>query len=147
MGPTIKTNSLVVTRRLEKDTELKGEEIIAFRAERFGEPVVILHRFSHIETDEKGATFYRTHPEQSSMLDPYQTKREDLLGIYLFHLPYVGKWVLFLRSPFGLVWGCQVAVILLIKALILARWEEKAALDSGSQTAEKKNAVMPCQQN
>ena len=69
MGPTIKTNSLVVTRRLEKDTKQKGEEIIAFRAERFGEPVVILHRFSHIETDEKGATFYRNHPEQSGMLD------------------------------------------------------------------------------
>ena len=85
MGPTIKTNSLVVIRRLEKDTELKGEEIIAFRAERFEEPVVILHAFFSISRPMKRARHsIGPHPEQSGMLDPYQTKREDLLGIYLF---------------------------------------------------------------
>ena len=97
--------------------------IITFLADRFGEKIIITHRFSHTETNEKGETVYRTYSEGSDALDVYGTKRDDILGVYLFHIPYAGKLILFLKSGFGLLWACQISVILLVKNLIAARWE------------------------
>ena len=125
MEPTIKTNSLVLVKTYDDSMELQKDDIVVFTAERFGEPVVIMHRFSHTEVNEQGETIYKTRPEGSNTPDMYETKRDDLLGVYLCHIPYVGKFVLFLKSKFGLLWLCQVVVILLIKQLVLAKWEEK----------------------
>lgn len=70
---------------------------------------------------------YKTHPEGSETPDIYETKREDILGVYLWHIPKAGKLLLFLRSEFGLVWLCQALAILLIKAFVEAKWKEKEA--------------------
>lgn len=125
MEPTIKTNSLVLVRSYDDGLQLEEGDIIAFWANRFGERIVIMHRFSHTETNAEGQTIYRIHPEGSDALDVYETKEEDLLGVYLFHVSYIGKFVLFAKSGFGLLWVFQVVAILLTRKLILARWEEK----------------------
>lgn len=125
MEPTIKTNSLVLVKGYDDSVSLEKDDIIVFWATRFGERIVIMHRFSHTETNEEGQTIYRTHPEGSDALDVYETKAEDLLGVYLFHIPYIGKFALFVKSGFGLLWVFQIAAILLTRKLILARWEEK----------------------
>lgn len=124
MEPTIETNSLVLVKTYDDNTKIEKDDIIAFFANRFGEKIVIMHRFSHTELNEEGEVLYKTHPEESDSLDIYETKSEDILGVYLFHIPYAGKFILFLRSPFGILWLCQIIVILLIKELVLARWEQ-----------------------
>ena len=86
---------------------------------------VIMHRFSHTETNKEKEVIYKTHPERSETLDIYETDSNDILGVYLWHIPYAGKFIMFLKSPFGLLWICQIILILLIKALISAMWEEK----------------------
>lgn len=128
MEPEITTNSLVLVKTYGEDMDIKENDIITFRAKRFGEDIIITHRFSHTEINENGQVIYRTHPEQSEGLDPYETKQEDLLGIYVFHIPYAGKLVLFLKSRFGLLWLCQVFMILMIKQTIIARWKEKESI-------------------
>ena len=127
MEPTVATNSLVLVQRFEDQTPIKKGDIIVFRADRFGERVIMMHRFSHTERNSAGELVYRTHPEGSETLDVYETKQEDILGVYRWHVPYVGKLILFFRSEFGLFWLCQIIVILLIKALVTARWKETAA--------------------
>lgn len=124
MEPKISTNSLVLVKAYKEGMDLEGK-IITFRAKRFGEDVVITHRFSHTEKNEDGQVIYRTHPEESEVLDPYMTVQEDILGVYVSHIPFVGKWSMFLRSPFGLIWLGEIMAILLIKRTILAFWEEK----------------------
>lgn len=125
MEPLITTDSLVCVRKYESDMVLKENDIITFYAERFGERIIITHRFSRTEINEEGTVIYRTHPEQSDAVDAYETTGDDILGIYLFHIPYAGKLILFIRSVFGFLWICQVTVILLVKELIAARWLEK----------------------
>lgn len=125
MEPKIGTDSLVLVKTYNSNMKIKKDDIITFLANRFGEKIVIMHRFSHTETSENGETVYKTHPEGSDTPDIYETKREDILGVYLWHIPYAGKFVLFLKSAFGLLWLCQIIVILLIKELISAKWEEK----------------------
>lgn len=125
MEPKIGANSLVLVKSYENGMKLEKNTIITFLANRFGEKIIITHRFSHTELNENGEIIYRTHPESGGMLDIYETESNDILGVYLFHIPYMGKIILFLKSPFGVLWLCQVIVIFLIKALILARWKER----------------------
>ena len=125
MEPTIPVHSLVLVKVYDTSTPVEKDDILVFRANRFGEEVLIMHRFSHTETNEKGELLYRTHPEGSETLDVYETTREDIAGIYTWHIPYVGKLLLFFKSVCGFLWICQMIVIFLIKAYILAKWEEK----------------------
>lgn len=132
MEPTIPTNSLVLVKAWNDPTQIKRGHIIVFWATRFGEKMVIMHRFSHTQWDEEGELIYRTHPEQSSTLDIYATKGEDILGVYVWHIPYAGKLILFLKSPFGLVWLCQILTILLINTLLSAKWAEQEKTGQGT---------------
>ncbi len=128
MEPTIGTNSLVLVQTYDDNMKIEKDDIIVFFANRFGEEMAIMHRFSHLEKSEEGEVLYKTHPEGSDLLDMYETKQEDILGVYLFHIPYLGKIILFLKSVFGILWLCQMIVILLIKELVSARWEEKTCM-------------------
>lgn len=129
MSPRIPPMSLVLVRQVASDAplELQPEQIITFRAERFGKQIIQTHRFSHTEWDEElGQTIYRTHPEQTTELDFYKTTREDILGVYLFSVPYLGKVLLFLKSRWGLLLLGEELIIFLVNQLIKARWEEQA---------------------
>ena len=127
MEPTIPTYSLVCVRNFKDDEviDLKPQQIITFHAERFGENIVITHRFNKTEIDEDGNIIYRTNAEGKENLDAYETKREDLIGTYIFHVPYIGKFVLFLKSKFSFIWYGELITIFLINNLIKAFWEEK----------------------
>lgn len=125
MEPTIEANSLVLVKTYKDGMKIEKGDILTFLANRFGEEIIITHRFSHTELNENREMVYKTHPEGSNTLDVYETKKDDLLGVYLWHIPYVGKLILFLRSAFGLVWLCQMIIIFLIKKLVLAKWEER----------------------
>lgn len=130
MSPVIPPMSLVLVRQIPPDAplELEPEQIITFRAERFGQQIIQTHRFSHTEWDEElGQIIYRTHPQQTAELDFYRTTREDVLGVYVFSVPYLGKILLFLKSPWGLLLLGEELIILLVNQLIKARWEERAA--------------------
>ena len=82
MESKIGTNSLVLVKTCDASTKIEKYDIITFLANRFGEKIVIMHRFSHTEMNEAGETVYRTHPEGSDTPDIYETKREDILGVY-----------------------------------------------------------------
>lgn len=128
MAPYMPPMSLVLVRQIPPDAplELAPEQIVTFRADRFGRQIIQTHRFSHTEWDEElDRTIYRTHPESTTALDFYKTTREDILGVYVFHLPWLGKVMLFLQSPWGLVLLSEQVVIFLINQLIRARWAEQ----------------------
>lgn len=138
MSPRIPPMSLVLVRQVASDAplELQSEQIITFRAERFGKQIIQTHRFSHTEWDgELGQTIYRTHPEQTTELDFYKTTREDILGIYVFSVPYLGKVLLFLKSRWGLLLLGEELIIFLVNQLIKARWEEQTTADTNISPA------------
>lgn len=128
MSPAVPPMSLVLVRQVAPDAplELEPEQIITFRANRFGKEIIQTHRFSHTEWDEEmGETIYRTHPQRTTDLDFYETTREDILGVYVLSVPYLGKVLLFLKSPWGLILLGEQLVIYLLNQLVKARWSEK----------------------
>ena len=128
MEPKIPTYSLVLVKKFEtdEDIQLHPQQIITFHADRFGQRIIITHHFNKTERTDEGITIYRTNAEGKDQLDIYQTTREDLIGTYLFHIPYIGKIVLFLKSKFGFILYGEFLSIFLINALIKSRWEEEA---------------------
>lgn len=127
MEPTIPTYSLVCVKTFKKNEviDIKPKQIITFNANRFGEKIVITHRFNKIELDNHGTTIYRTNAEGAENLDIYETTRNDLIGTYIFHIPYIGKIFLFLKSKFGFILYGELTIIFLINSLIKTIWQEK----------------------
>lgn len=128
MEPEIPTYSLVLVKKFKKDEtiDLKPQQIITFHAERFGENIIITHHFNKTEITDDGTTIYRTNAAEKENLDIYQTTRYDLIGTYIFHIPYIGKIILFLKSKFGFILYGELIIIFLINSLIRVRWEKKA---------------------
>ena len=127
MEPEIPTYSLVCIKKFKKDEiiDLKPQQIITFHANRFGENIIITHHFNKTEITEDGTIIYRTNAAGKENLDNYETTRDDLIGTYIFHIPYVGKFILFLKSKFGFILYGELIIIFLINSLIRTLWEEK----------------------
>ena len=127
MEPRIPTYSLVCIKKFEKDTiiNLKPQQIITFHAERFGENIIITHYFNKTEITEDGTVIYRTNAAGKKNLDNYETTRDDLIGTYIFHIPYIGKFILFLKSKFGFILYGELIIIFLTNYLIRTLWDEK----------------------
>lgn len=127
MEPKIPTYSLVLIKKFEKNENinLKSQQIIAFHAERFGQNIILTHYFNKTEITEDGTLIYRTNASNKENLDIYKTKRDDLIGIYIFHIPYIGKFFLFLKSKFGFLLYIELIIIFLINHLIRLILNEK----------------------
>ena len=127
MEPRIPTFSLVCTKVLdpEEPLHLKKGDIITFKADRFGDDILLTHHFNKTEKDFQGNTIYRTNAEGKDNLDMYKTLRKDIIGTYVFHIPFIGKIFLFLKSKFGILLYAELAVIWQFNKTIRTRWAEK----------------------
>lgn len=127
MEPRIPTFSLVCTKVVDskEPLHLKKGDIITFKADRFGDDILLTHHFNKTEKDFQGNTIYRTNAEGKDNLDMYKTLRKDIVGTYVFHIPFIGKIFLFLKSKFGILLYAELAVIWLFNKTIRTRWAEK----------------------
>ncbi|NME82607.1 signal peptidase I [Clostridium sp. SM-530-WT-3G] len=148
MEPRIPTYSLVCVKNFKEDelVNLKPQQIITFHANRFGDPIIITHHFNKTERDKDGNIIYRTNAEGKTNLDVYETKRSDLIGTYVFHIPYVGKVPLFFKSKFVFIWLGELVIIFLINILIRLLWGDKLnepiKLNKKSRSKDKKINIL-----
>lgn len=131
MEPTIPVGSLVVDRSFDEEDQLNENTIISFKVNRLGDDVIFTHYFKKKEVDESGKERYYTQAENADRYDDYKTYREDILGTYVLHIPYAGKVVQFLQSPFALLELGIILIILLIHHLLWNKFdkEEKAQME------------------
>lgn len=125
MEPVIPTYSLVFSKMVDEDDEIKPNDIVTFKANRFGEDILLTHYFRKTQYGDDGNLYYRTQGATADDYDNYETSRSDIIGTYVFHIPYLGKVFLFMQSKFGFLLYAELLVILLINKTILARIEEK----------------------
>lgn len=130
MEPLIPTGSAVLVKNFKENEEPEKNTIISFNVDRLGTPAVFTHYFRETEVEEDGRIRYRTQGATADRYDDYYTYREDLIGTYVFHIPYVGKFILFLQSPFALLELGIILFIMLINRILWEKFdrEEKEAL-------------------
>lgn len=125
MVPTIPVGSLVVAKNIGDDQEIPEGTIISFRVDRLGEDSVFTHYYRKKEVDETGRERYYTQAEGADRYDDYATYREDILGTYVMHIPFAGKLVLFLQSPFALLEAGILGIIFVINRILWAKFDEE----------------------
>ncbi|WP_416328317.1 hypothetical protein [[Clostridium] innocuum] len=144
----IEQDSLIFVKTFKENEEPKNNTLISFRAERFGESVILTHMFVKSEVRNQ-ETFYITQAPDSSYYDTYETRHEDLVGSYLFHIKYMGRVYEFLQSSYGkityaVVLGvCILSTMLLLIKGVLRERKGKA----GIEVSAKKNALDPDQRS
>lgn len=141
MEPVIPTYSLVFSKMVDKDDEIKANDIVTFKANRFGEDILLTHYFRKTQIGNDGNLYYRTQGANADDYDNYETSRSDIIGNYVFHIPYLGKIFLFLQSKFGFLLYAELLVIFLINKTILSRMEEKENNKSNNVIEEEKQIV------
>ena len=137
----IEQDSLIFVKTFKENEEPKNNTLISFRAERFGESVILTHMFVKSEVRNQ-ETFYITQAPDSSYYDTYETRHEDLIGSYLFHMKYMGRVYEFLQSSYGkityavVLGACILSTMMLLIKGVLRERKGKA----GIEVSTKKNA-------
>lgn len=114
----IEQDSLIFVKTFTGNEEPMNNTLVSFQADRFGESVILTHMFVKSEVRNQ-ETFYITQAPESSYYDTYETKHEDLIGSYLFHMPYMGKVYEFLQSSYGKIIYAGIAVFCIVSTLYM----------------------------
>lgn len=141
MEPVLPTGSAVLVKNLKDDEEPKEGDIVSFRVDRLGEDAVFTHYYRGIETEEDGSTRYLTQGATAERPDDYITHRQDVIGTYVFHIPYVGRIVLFLKSPFALI---ELGIIMIIMIIYQLLWDK---FDKEEQAEKEKQETRESQRD
>lgn len=124
MEPVIPTWSMAVVKPLRNE-EPKVGDIVTFHANHFGTPIILTHYLKKVEVQEDGRKRYYTQAAIGDTYDSYTTYREDLIGTCVFHIPFLGKILLFLQSFHALIMFLLIGLSLLVNRLISVHFEEK----------------------
>ena len=108
MEPIINVGDAVWMNEVFNVEDLVVDDIIAFYADinNNGNQVVVIHYIANITQDLSDNYIIET--KRAGVTNPidwdtWQIPESDLLGLYQFHAPYIGRFFLFVGSLFGKV--------------------------------------------
>ena len=120
----ISTNDLIILYEMPDINDIQLYDIVAYKSEK---GYIILHRIIEIK-EENGEKVFKFRGDANNASDSGYVKYDQMLGIYKDkHIPIVGNFVKFLRSPAGLMCILLIILVVLIypsvnkKILILKR--------------------------
>lgn len=96
MTPSIPQGSVIFTKKAEAYS--KGD-VVSFSID--GKNVT--HRINAVEQDMNGEIFYETKGDANNAVDSELVSAASVIGKSVFHMPHVGKAILFLKSVQGFV--------------------------------------------
>ena len=111
MLPTLEVGHLLVLQARAPD-QIHVGDIIVFVASYHDKPIV--HRIIEIQ-NVTGELHYITKGDNNELSDPMYRIYEDIIGVVVFAIPYVGYVTLFLHEPYGLA----IVLIIFIAILLL----------------------------
>lgn len=111
MLPTLEVGHLLVLQARAPE-EIQVGDIIVFNAYYHDKPIV--HRIIEIQ-NVTGELRYYTKGDNNALTDPGFRVHEDIIGVVVLPIPYVGHVTLFLHEPYGFA----IVVVLFLALLIL----------------------------
>lgn len=103
MEPVLPVGSLVLVKKTDV-SKLKVDDIITFYADvnLDGQKEVVTHYVADIR-QENGQTVIRTKREAAVFFDSWHVSEDDVIGTYVAHVPYAGRFAQFMKSAAGLI--------------------------------------------
>lgn len=104
MEPVINRGDLVIDGRFDISA-LQPNDIITFEADvdYDGDRDIVTHYVYSITGNETEGYIIRTIRQAGITADPWILTEDDIIGRYLFHIPFVGYVAEFVQTPLGIV--------------------------------------------
>lgn len=141
MSPTLERGHLLVLQKQAPESILVGD-IIVFDATWNDDPVV--HRVVRIEVVGDEIHWFTqgdnrvTNPSE----DPGYRVYEDIIGVVILAIPYLGNLTLFLHEPAGLATVVVLLlVIIILPELLPKKDEEEETEDEPSQSPSESDSI------
>ena len=164
MQGTINKGDFVVGKLIDDSTIIKEGDIISYHDYIGGKQVIVTHRVVEI-IDPDTEPGYITQGDNEKYPDDVVKTRKTVQSVYKFRIPFVGKFIDFLRTPFGFIiclvipllsficWQAYKLIILFFKSkqAELEEQAEKLKVAQGAQNTqstkselseEEKNAII-----
>lgn len=144
MTPTFRAGDLIVEDPVtSKAAQLGVGDVITFRAGDSGE--LVTHRIVRVRgSAADGSIRYRTQGDANNALDITPVTPEQVVGVYLWRIPYAGYVIDATRSQTGMSLLIFIPGALLLFPLLVRWWRaagESAAMESPAQTPESPELV------
>lgn len=97
MEPTLNIGDIVITK---ETTKIQEQDIISFKEKNSSS--VITHRVVEIYKEDN-KDWYITKGDANSGTDLELLNIDDIEGKYQFKIPYIGRLILFLQKPIGII--------------------------------------------
>ncbi len=116
----IEVDDLIFVTEAEPE-KLEVGDIIAYKSK---DGIIVTHRIVEIETDDQGGLHFTTKGDANNVADePVGTNA--LIGVYRGRIPKVGRVIMFLQTPIGIVTSLGVPIIIFFVSDILYRHRQK----------------------
>ena len=127
MVPVLNVGDIIIVRGVDPLTITPGTIIIFHSPYEYDMPIV--HRVVAVVNDN-GSIFFETKGDHNEVQDGWRVPSENLIGVFVMKIPYLGLVSLELRGPLG------VTLIILLVAVIIALEynESKAATSKGKKS-------------
>lgn len=164
MQGTINKGDFVVGKLMDDSTEIKVGDIVSFEDFYEGRMITITHRVIEVRTESNPPT-YITQGDNEQYADDILRHHDSIRSVYKFRIPFLGKFIDFLKTPFGFIiclvipllsficWQAYKLIILFFKSkqAELEEQAEKLKVAQGAQNTqnikselseEEKNAII-----
>lgn len=111
MYPTIKAGDLIVSVGVGDPADLRPKDIITYWTVINGERVLNTHRIENIY-DGGGYFIFETKGDNNTNVDPLTVHESELVGVYKFSIPGIGKVLDYLQTSTGFLLVVLIPVIL-----------------------------------
>lgn len=116
MVPVLNVGDIIIVRGVDPQTVTVGTIIIFHSPYEYDMPIV--HRVIAV-VNNGSSLFFETKGDHNSVQDGWRVPAENLMGVYVMKVPYIGLISLELRGPLGIT-----LIILLIALIILVEYSE-----------------------
>ena len=100
MEPTFSKGDLIIDRKVDDFSDLEVGDVITFWTIIEGQRVLNTHRITTI-TDYDNYLYFDTKGDANTIEDITGVHQNDVVGVYLFHIPSVGSVLDFLQTGTG----------------------------------------------
>lgn len=116
MEPSYPTGALIYVREIDPLT-LRENDVITYRV---NESLTVTHRIVDIvfDSENSDSVCFRTKGDANNVADGILVKPDNIIGIPVFTIPYLGYLAQFIQNPPGRYIALAVSVIIILYVII-----------------------------
>ena len=138
MSPMFDENDVVLVKNTD-DATYEANDIICFHSGN----AYVTHRIYEITADESGNTVYITKGDANNAPDEGYVRQDQILGVYKTRFVGMGKTLLFIQTPLGMILCVFLPILLVLLLFLLPPMIEqrKKQKSKGEESHEGENEI------